>query len=79
MGPDSKRIIFNCKEPAINTDILKQMTSLEELTKFTYVINTEFEHTPNTYQLAAAVNTYRSESGCTVIVGPPGTGKTKTI
>jgi hypothetical protein len=77
-GPDLKAIVLGCREPAGKTDILKQRTTPDQRKVFLDVVNNEFPNKPTPMQVQAAMHTCESETGTTVIVGPPGCGKTVT-
>jgi len=76
IGPDVRRIILNCHEPATGTDALKQITTPQQLVEFNRILAGDFAFLPNEVQKAAALDTTTSEIGVTTIIGPPGTGKT---
>ena len=75
-GPDFRRIVLNCQEPATGSDALKQKTTPEQLVKFNQILANDFAFPPNEVQTTAALDTTTSENGVTTIIGPPGTGKT---
>jgi hypothetical protein len=77
--PDVHKIIFGCRKPILGGDALKQKTTPGEFLSFRTTLHTEFTRPPNPMQELAAMHTTISESGITVIVGPPGTGKTETV
>jgi hypothetical protein len=78
-GPDGLSIIFNCDKTTSDTDILKKNTSPADLANFLKTLRCDFAHPPNQVQEAAAIHTTTSDGGSTVIIGPPGTGKTTTV
>ncbi|KAH4073554.1 hypothetical protein HBH92_006800 [Parastagonospora nodorum] len=78
IGPDGLRTIVNCRRKAAKTGYLKQNTSPENLEMFKAALHA-YKDPPTAVQLAAALDTTQSDDGNTVIVGPPGTGKTEVV
>jgi hypothetical protein len=80
-GPDAKKLILGCQRKTPDTDVLKQLTFKEptHLDKFRQTLRKDFAYPPNATQEKAALHTTTSDGGSTVIIGPPGTGKTNTV
>ncbi len=78
LGPDPRKTILDCRLPTENTDNQNREISETEFATFRNVVQ-EIPPIANEIQMKAAVQTLESSSGNVVIVGPPGTGKTKTL
>jgi hypothetical protein len=77
-GPDVRRMILKCQSTATNPGSLALGTSDEDKAIALKAID-EASPPPDADQAKAIKDTIESKSGITVVVGPPGTGKTNTL
>jgi hypothetical protein len=77
-GVDTKAIILGCSKPAPNPGSLAAKTGSEELAQVNSFLSS-LQKKPNEGQKDAILDTVTSQSGATLILGPPGCGKSFTV
>jgi hypothetical protein len=77
-GIDTKAIVLGCAKPAPNPGSLAAGTDSEGLAKVDSYISS-LRKRPNADQKGAIVDAVTSQSGATLILGPPGCGKSFTL
>jgi hypothetical protein len=77
-GVDTKAMILGCATPAPNPGSLAAGTGSEELAQVNSYLSS-LRKKPNEGQRGAIVDSVTSQSGATLILGPPGCGKSFTV